>query len=358
MTGHARFRWAKSVLWAGILATLLAMTGRAQPPQSPPTSATSNTPTERSEPLSIPAVQERRLGPVDVRLEISRTRLTLSEFAEVQIIVEGPSPVTIQPEPLPLRARSIPFWSLTPLAPDRREPLPNERERIIRRLRLEPFEVGDLLLEWTPLRIRSGRLGQEAIADFRRLVIPVSSALAEPNIDLLRPMIAPPPLPPMPEVVTPRWPQSLLMAVLLVGVLVMAWPRLRRRWRESRERPLPWAVRLHRNALAIDPQWNQSECWNQVAALHQAWWRAMAGDAAASWGLPERLAWLEDRADWPAEQRDHWRQLEAEWEHLRYQPETPHRQQVAETWWMAWIGELARLAQIGGLGETGGNAKN
>jgi hypothetical protein len=178
------------------------------------------------------AEQVQQHGATTVRAELDKDAIELSGSLTLKFTVEGKAPLEIEPVKTVTASKA---WLVTSLGAAETEGLPKGRMRWQQAFRLSPLQDKDVPLPLEPLQCRAGG-GDTVQVMWKPFTIKVSTVVASPSLDALKPIVPPEQIPEPPA--WPRWP-FVLAGVLAIVVVISVVVR-----RRARQRAVPAAVEL------------------------------------------------------------------------------------------------------------------
>ena len=293
---------------------------------------------------------------VVITLDPPRGDLGLADTIEVELTVEGPSPLRVETPSRWLTAASQRNWTITPLGPSHQEERGGGRERWVQRFRLEPYVAGPgQVVVFAPLRVNE--------YDYDGPVFEANVRTQVQTGDLrLRPIAPLPETETEPTLVEEGNIRLGGMGVFwawlaLFGAAVMLW--------QCKRRSQTYTVRqwVLAQCARLEAKWHSREgdAWAQrptdailaaeIAGLVREYLQRRWGWPARSWTTTEILT-ASAQAGWPVEHTDMLHRLLDVCDRLRFATQgldgTDGRQLLAAT--RAW------LEAVDPCGDTPGNA--
>jgi hypothetical protein len=178
------------------------------------------------------AQQVQQHGAMTVRAKLDPDAIELSGSLELTFTVEGKAPLEIDPIKTVTASKA---WLITSLGAPKTSTLPQGRMSWQQAFRLSPLQDKDVPLPLEPLHCRSAG-GDTVHVMWKPFTVKVSTVVASPSLDALKPIVPPEQIPEPPA--WPWWP-FVLAGVLAVGVVIGVVVR-----RRARGRPAPLVVEL------------------------------------------------------------------------------------------------------------------
>jgi hypothetical protein len=178
------------------------------------------------------AEQVQQHGTMTVRAKLDPDAIELSGSLELTFTVEGKAPLEIDPIKTVTASKA---WLVNPRGGAETSSLPQGRMRWQQAFRLSPLQDKDVPLPLEPLHCRSAG-GDTVQVMWKPFSVKVSTVVASPSLDALKPIVPPEQIPEPPA--WPRWP-FVLAGLLAIGVVIGVVVR-----RRARQRPVPAPVEL------------------------------------------------------------------------------------------------------------------
>lgn len=268
-------------------------------------------------------------GEVTIRLSPARARLQLSDTLEVELVVEGPAPLQVEPSSSWLTVASQRDWGVMTVGTHRLHSIGSQRERWVQHLRMEPFVPGTTqLIAFAPMRVN----GREYPGPV--LEVDVLTGV-DPQKDKIGSVVWPaeeqdPAFTPPPQWTGWGWTGVLSAGLVLMGAAGLVWSCQRRSVRLS---PRQWAwQKLGEWEYWLTRKWPQEyevrtlgigRIAAEVSAIVREYIRRRWGWPAPCWTTAELLA-AATQAGWTIEQTQALERLLHECDRWRFRAEQRH----------------------------------
>lgn len=248
---------------------------------------------------------------------ISDTNVKLSGELRLTLTVEGPAPLDVTiAKPLLVTA---PLWRVRDDGQPIREVISPNRQRWSRQFRLSPLVNGNALIQIAPLTVRCGTMGDQAISLPGEWNVRVTSSIATPSKEELRPgtgmeTVAPPVV----AEETSSW-RIVIVPVLLLAALIT----------------IKLAKRRRPAGIIHDSEWAkrelETESADQCARVLRLFVSHTFGVPATKQTTPEIVASIQTIETFPTRETGSLESILTQCDTLRFAPSTQNATGLVQT---------------------------